>query len=79
MQLGALEFSPIGIWLVTSLYIATFGSFSGFSAVFALLIRQLYGKFEGAPDPLAFAYLGPLVGSLLRVAFGPLADKVGGA
>lgn len=66
-------------WVMTSLYIATFGSFSGFSAVFALLIRQLYGKFEGAPDPLAFAYLGPLVGSLLRVAFGPLADKVGGA
>lgn len=38
-------------WVMTSLYIATFGSFSGFSAVFALLIRQLYGKFSEAPDP----------------------------
>ncbi|RIH85513.1 MFS transporter [Calidithermus roseus] len=66
-------------WIMTSLYIATFGSFSGFSAVFALLIRQLYGKFEGAPDPLAFAFLGPLVGSALRVIFGPLADRFGGA
>lgn len=66
-------------WVMTSLYIATFGSFSGFSAVFALLIKQLYGKFDPAPDPLAFAFLGPLVGSLVRVAFGPLADRVGGA
>jgi NNP family nitrate/nitrite transporter-like MFS transporter len=66
-------------WIMTSLYMATFGSFSGLSAVFALLIRQLYGKFDGAPDPLAFAFLGPLVGSLVRVAFGPLADRMGGA
>ncbi|MER3481381.1 MAG: MFS transporter [Meiothermus sp.] len=66
-------------WVMTSLYIATFGSFSGFSAVFALLIRQLYGKFSEAPDPLTLAFLGPLVGSLVRVAFGPLADRMGGA
>ncbi len=66
-------------WIMTSLYLATFGSFSGFSAVFALLIKQLYGKFDNAPDPLAFAFLGPLVGSLVRVAFGPLADRMGGA
>ncbi|WP_018467782.1 MFS transporter [Calidithermus timidus] len=66
-------------WVMTLLYIATFGSFSGLSAVFPLLIRQLYGRFEGAPDPLTYAFLGPLVGSLLRVAFGPVADRVGGA
>lgn len=66
-------------WIMTSLYIATFGSFSGLSAVFALLIKQLYGKFDGAPDPLAFAFLGPLVGSVVRVASGPLADRIGGA
>ncbi len=28
---------------------------------------------------LSFAFLGPLVGSLARIAFGPLADKYGGA
>lgn len=66
-------------WVMTSLYIATFGSFSGFSAVFGLLIKQLYGQFDGPPDPLAYAFLGPLVGSLLRVIFGPLADRLGGA
>ncbi|MBF6593459.1 MAG: NarK/NasA family nitrate transporter [Thermaceae bacterium] len=66
-------------WIMTSLYIATFGSFSGLSAVFPLLIRQLYGKFEASPDPLTYAFLGPLVGSLVRVAFGPLADRFGGA
>jgi NNP family nitrate/nitrite transporter-like MFS transporter len=66
-------------WVMTLLYIATFGSFSGLSAVFPLLIRQLYGQFDGAPDPLTYAFLGPLVGSLLRVVFGPVADRVGGA
>ncbi|GIW31764.1 MAG: nitrate/nitrite transporter [Meiothermus sp.] len=66
-------------WIMTSLYIMTFGSFSGFSATFPLLIRTVYGKFEGAPDPLAFAFLGPLVGSLIRVLMGPLTDRYGGA
>ncbi len=66
-------------WFMTSLYIMTFGSFSGFSATFPLLIRTVYGKFEGAPDPLAFAFLGPLVGSLIRVLMGPLTDRYGGA
>ncbi|MFX9810966.1 nitrate/nitrite transporter, partial [Acinetobacter baumannii] len=31
-------------WIMTSLYIMTFGSFSGFSAIFPLLIREVYGK-----------------------------------
>jgi NNP family nitrate/nitrite transporter-like MFS transporter len=66
-------------WTMTSLYIMTFGSFSGLSASFPLLIRELYGHFEGAPDPLAYAFLGPLVGSAVRVASGPLADRLGGA
>lgn len=66
-------------WVMTSLYIMTFGSFSGFAAVFPLLIRELYGKFEGAPDPLTYAFLGPLVGSLIRVISGPLSDRFGGA
>lgn len=66
-------------WLMTSLYMMTFGSFSGFSATFPLLIKQLYGTLPGAPDPLAYAFLGPLVGSAMRVAAGPLSDKLGGA
>ncbi len=66
-------------WFCTLTYVMTFGSFAGFSAAFPLLIKILYGKFPDAPDPLAYAFLGPLVGSAARVAAGPLADRVGGA
>ena len=37
---------------MTLLYIMTFGSFSGLSATFPLLIKQIYGPLPGAPDPL---------------------------
>lgn len=66
-------------WFCTITYVMTFGSFSGLSAAFPLLIRTLYGKFPGAPDPLAFAFYGPLIGSLSRVIFGFVADRTGGA
>lgn len=66
-------------WFCTITYVMTFGSFSGLSAAFPLLIATLYGKFEGAPDPLRYAFLGPLVGSTFRVLAGPVSDKIGGA
>jgi NNP family nitrate/nitrite transporter-like MFS transporter len=66
-------------WLMTSLYIMTFGSFSGFSAAFPLMIKELYTHFPGGPDPLHYAFLGPLVGAASRVVFGPVSDKLGGA
>ncbi|MDG4551346.1 MAG: NarK/NasA family nitrate transporter [Candidatus Contendobacter sp.] len=66
-------------WTMTSLYIMTFGSFSGFSATFPLLIKQLYGGLPGGPDPLAYAFYGPLIGSAARVVAGPISDKFGGA
>jgi NNP family nitrate/nitrite transporter-like MFS transporter len=66
-------------WSMTSLYIMTFGVFSGLAATFPLLIREVYGGFDGAPDPLAWAFWGPLVGSIARVGAGPLSDKLGGA
>jgi NNP family nitrate/nitrite transporter-like MFS transporter len=66
-------------WSMTSLYIMTFGGFSGLAATFPLLIRQVYGGFEGAPDPLAYAFYGPLVGSASRVLAGPFCDRIGGA
>jgi len=65
-------------WFCTVTYVMTFGSFSGFSAAFPLLIKTLYGNFPGAPDPLTYAFLGPLVGSFARVGAGPISDKVGG-
>jgi MFS transporter, NNP family, nitrate/nitrite transporter len=66
-------------WSQTSLYIMTFGGFSGLAATFPLLIREVYGAFEGAPDPLAWAFWGPLVGSASRVIAGPFTDRLGGA
>jgi NNP family nitrate/nitrite transporter-like MFS transporter len=66
-------------WFCTITYVMTFGSFSGLAAAFPLLIKNLYGSFDGAPDPLTYAFLGPLVGSLARILFGPVSDKFGGA
>ena len=66
-------------FFMTLLYIGTFGTFSGLAATFPLLIKQIYGPLPGAPDPLTFAFLGPLVGSISRIAAGPLSDRVGGA
>lgn len=66
-------------WFCTMTYVMTFGSFAGLSAIFPLLIKTLYGSFPGAPDPLTYAFFGPLVGSLARIASGPVADKYGGA
>ncbi|WP_333670975.1 nitrate/nitrite transporter [Elioraea tepidiphila] len=66
-------------WTMTSLYIMTFGGFSGLSATFPLLIRTIFGGLPGAPDPLAWAFYGPLVGSVIRVLAGPVTDKYGGA
>ena len=66
-------------WVMTSLYIMTFGSFSGFAAIFPLLIKKLYGGFENGPDALTYAFLGPLIGSASRIGFGPISDRYGGA
>ncbi|SDH63114.1 NarK family nitrate/nitrite MFS transporter [Pseudomonas panipatensis] len=62
-------------WLMCLLYVATFGSFIGFSAGFAMLSKTQF------PDinPLQYAFLGPLVGALSRPLGGWLSDKFGGA
>lgn len=66
-------------WFCTITYMMTFGGFSGLSAVFPLLIATLYGRFPNAPDPLTYAFFGPLIGSASRIVFGFVADRVGGA
>ena len=62
-------------WLMCWLYIGTFGSFIGFSAGFAMLTKAL---FPGV-NPVTYAFLGPLVGSLTRPLGGWISDKIGGA
>ena len=66
-------------WVMTAIYLMTFGAFSGFAAQLGLLIVNEYGSFANAPDPLKFAFLGPLIGSATRALWGPLCDRFGGA
>jgi NNP family nitrate/nitrite transporter-like MFS transporter len=61
-------------WIMSWLYIGTFGSFVGFSAAFPLLLKTQF------PEVTAnLAFLGPLVGSIARPFGGKLADRIGGA
>jgi NNP family nitrate/nitrite transporter-like MFS transporter len=62
-------------WLMCWLYIGTFGSFIGFSAGLAMLIKAQFPEI----DAIKFAFLGPLAGALARPVGGILADKIGGA
>jgi NNP family nitrate/nitrite transporter-like MFS transporter len=61
-------------WIMSYIYIGTFGSFIGYSAAFPLLIKTQFPAVT-----VSVAFLGPLVGSLSRPFGGLLADKVGGA
>jgi len=61
-------------WIMSFIYIGTFGSFIGYSAAFPLLIKTQFPAVT-----IVIAFLGPLVGSLSRPLGGLLADKVGGA
>jgi len=61
-------------WIMSYIYIGTFGSFIGYSAAFPLLIKTQFPSIT-----VAIAFLGPLVGSISRPIGGLLADKVGGA
>lgn len=62
-------------WLMCWLYLGTFGSFIGYSAGLPLLIKSQFP----AINPTQYAFLGPLVGALVRPVGGWLADKLGGA
>jgi len=61
-------------WIMSYIYIGTFGSFIGYSAAFPLLIKTQFPAIT-----IGIAFLGPLVGSLARPLGGLLADKIGGA
>lgn len=62
-------------WIMCWLYLGTFGSFIGYSAGLPLLIKSQFP----AENPTQYAFLGPLVGALVRPLGGWLADKLGGA
>jgi NNP family nitrate/nitrite transporter-like MFS transporter len=62
-------------WVMSVLYIGTFGSFIGYSAAFPLLIQSQFAEVRGQ----YLAFLGPLVGSLSRPFGGWMSDRMGGA
>jgi len=81
-------------WAMTVIYTMTFGSFIGFSAAFPLAIKVIFGFTHVAgpdgtmlhdavnpngPSALAFAWMGPFIGALIRPVGGWISDKVGGA
>jgi NNP family nitrate/nitrite transporter-like MFS transporter len=69
-------------WVLSLLYIGTFGSFIGFSGVFPKLIKDVFPAFSTVSLGVAavsLSFLGPLVGSLARPYGGRLADRFGGA
>jgi NNP family nitrate/nitrite transporter-like MFS transporter len=61
-------------WVMSLLYIGTFGSFIGYSAAFPTLISSQFPLVNF----LQFAFLGPLVGSVARPFGGWLSDRIGG-
>jgi len=61
-------------WVMSYIYIGTFGSFIGYSAAFPLLMKTQFPEVT-----VSIAFLGPLVGSVSRPFGGLLADRIGGA
>lgn len=70
------------LWILAVLYIGTFGSFIGFTAVFPKLIADSFAgssTLDIGAAAISLAFLGPLVGSLARPVGGRFADRFGGA
>ena len=70
-------------WVISLLYIGTFGSFIGFAFAFGQVLQINFAA--GGQNPAQaslhaaqIAFVGPLLGSLSRVYGGKLADRVGG-
>jgi NNP family nitrate/nitrite transporter-like MFS transporter len=61
-------------WLISFLYIGTFGSFIGYSGAFPTLLKSQFPEVA-----TSIAFLGALVGALTRPLGGIISDRLGGA
>ncbi len=61
-------------WIVSFLYIGTFGSFIGFGFAFGQVLAA-----AGAERPIYYVWLGAFAGSLIRPVGGMLADRFRGS
>ncbi|MGH3389173.1 MAG: MFS transporter, partial [Actinomadura sp.] len=67
-------------WIMSVLYIGTFGSFIGYSFAFGQVLQvQFAAEFDTPIKAAYLTFLGPLVGSLIRPVGGWAADQLGGA
>jgi MFS transporter, NNP family, nitrate/nitrite transporter len=71
-------------WIMSFLYIGTFGSFIGFSFALPLVIKNTFPEFLAGHPFIAtylagLGFMGALIGSLSRPLGGWLSDKLGGA
>jgi MFS transporter, NNP family, nitrate/nitrite transporter len=67
-------------WIVSALYIGTFGSFIGFGFAFGQVLQVQFAADFTTPVKAAYlTFLGPLLGSLVRPVGGWAADRLGGA
>lgn len=91
------QFAIFGLkhnWIMTYLYVMTFGSFIGYASAFPKLLKDVFGYIHvdeagnplaqaiinpDAPDVLRYAFLGAAMGAAIRPVGGWLSDNFGGA
>lgn len=80
-------------WVMSVLYVMTFGSFIGFAAALPLSIQVIFGYSHimvdgvmthntpnpNGPSALTYAWIAPFIGALIRPVGGWISDKLGGA
>src|SRR5213079_3572417 len=71
-------------WVMSLLYIGTFGSFIGYSFALPLVIKNTFPEFLGHHAFIAtylagLGFVGALIGSVARPFGGWLSDRMGGA
>jgi NNP family nitrate/nitrite transporter-like MFS transporter len=71
-------------WIMSLLYIGTFGSFIGYAFALPLVIKNTFPEFLGSHPFIAtylagLGFVGALIGSVARPFGGWLSDRIGGA